>query len=213
MSEFVKTNRTSITRLPKRGVYDKDVIYSILDEALFCTIAYVREGQAFQIPTGHCRIHDSLYIHGSVGSFYMRELAAGNVPVSIGVTLIDGIVLARSAFHHSVNYRSVVIFSTARKVTDEEELYHAMEAFTNKMQPGRWDDVRKPTKNEWKETMILSFNIEEASAKVRSGAPKDDEEDYSLNVWAGVVPLSLQRSAPVPDEKLSSDITLPDYLK
>ena len=148
MASFNITEKTEITRLPKRGVYDKDQINAILDEALFCTLAYVRESatgpQAFQIPTGFCRIDNKLYVHGSVGSFYMRELAEKNQPVCISVTLMDGLVLARSAFHHSVNYRSVVIFSKAEKVTDDTELYKALEDFTNKMQPGRWNDVRKP---------------------------------------------------------------------
>ena len=148
MSQYPITDKTEITRLPKRGVYDKDVIHSILDEALFCTVAYAREGQAFQIPTGFCRIDDTLYIHGSVGSFYLRELATKQIPVCLSATLIDGLVLARSAFHHSVNYRSVVIFSQPENVTDQNELYRVLEVFTEKMCPGRWADVRKPTDNE-----------------------------------------------------------------
>ena len=212
MSEFAKTDRTTITRLPKRGVYDTETVYSILDEALVCTVAFVRDNQPFQIPTGFCRIGNKLFIHGSVGSFYMRELAEKKLPVCISVTLLDGLVLARSAFHHSVNYRSVVLFSQAERVTNDDEVYKALEVFTNKMQPGRWDDVRKPNSGEWKATMVLSFTIDEASAKVRVGPPKDDEEDYSLDVWAGVVPLKLQRSAPVPDPDLKSEVPLPDYL-
>lgn len=213
MAEFPRTEKTSITRLPKRGVYDMQSVYAILDEALFCTVAYVRQNQPFQIPTGFCRLGDRLYIHGSVGSYYMRELAENKIPVCITVTIIDGIVLARSAFHHSVNYRSVVMFGVPDKVTEENELYTVLEAFTNKMQPGRWDDVRKPTAGEWKATMVLSFQIKEASAKVRTGGPKDDEEDYSLDTWAGVVPLQLQRLAPVPDPLLRSGLTIPLYLK
>jgi uncharacterized protein len=213
MAEFQKTEKTEITRLPKRGVYDKDVIYSILDEALVCTLAYVREGQPFQIPTGFCRIGNKLYLHGSVGSFYMRELADNNLPVCISVTLIDGLVLARSAFHHSVNYRSVVLFSKATRVTNDDEIYTALEVFTNKMQPGRWDDVRKPTSGEWKATMVLSFEIEEASAKMRTGGPKDDEEDYELPIWAGVVPLETKRLTPVNDDVLKPGISVPKYLQ
>jgi len=212
MSEFQKTDKTTITRLPKRGVYDKEIVYSILDESLFCTVAYVRQGEPFQIPTGFCRLGEKLYIHGSVGSFYMRELAAGNVPVCVSATLIDGIVLARSAFHHSVNYRSVVIFGKPQKVADEKELYEVLEVFTNKMQPGRWDDVRKPTAGEWKATMVLSIPITEASAKMRVGGPKDDDEDYALPVWAGVVPLKVERGPVIPDEVLPKDIPLPPYL-
>src|SRR5688572_22011189 len=198
MAQFPITEKTEITRLPKRGVYDKDVVYSILDEALFCTLAYVRDGQAFQIPTGFCRIEDKLYLHGSVGSFYMRELAEKKLPVCISVTHIDGLVLARSAFHHSVNYRSVVIFSQTEKVEDQNELYEVLEIFTNKMQPGRWADIRKPNDGEWKATMVLKFKIEEASAKVRTGGPIDDDEDYDLNIWAGLVPLKIERHTSIP---------------
>lgn len=213
MAEFSKTDKTSITRLAKRGVYDKDTIYSILDEALFCTLAYVREGQPFQIPTGFCRIEDKLYIHGSVGSFYMRELAEKKLAVCISATMIDGLVLARSAFHHSVNYRSAVIFGVPEKVTNENELYKALEIFTNKMQPGRWNDIRKPNDGEWKATMVLSVKIEEASAKIRTGGPIDDEEDYALDIWAGVVPLKIQHLAAVSDTKLKDGVPLPAYLK
>jgi uncharacterized protein len=213
MSEFSKTDKTTITRLAKRGVYDKDTVYSILDEALFCTLAYVRNNEPFQIPTGFCRIGNKLYIHGSVGSFYMRELAPGNLPVCITVTLMDGLVLARAAFHHSVNYRSVVIFGTPEKITEQSELYHVLEVFTNKIQPGRWDDVRKPTDGEWKATMVLGLTIEEASAKVRTGGPKDDEEDYALDIWAGVVPLKLQRQPVIPDDVMKEGISLPSYLQ
>lgn len=213
MEKFPITEKTEITRLPKRGVYDKEVVYAILDEALFCTLAYVREGQPFQIPTGFVRIGNKIYLHGSVGSFYMRELRDKKGAVCISATHIDGLVLARSAFHHSVNYRSVVVFSHAQLVEDKDELYKALEAFTNKMQPGRWDDVRQPNDGEWKATMCLSFEIEEASAKVRTGGPKDDEEDYDLNVWAGVVPLKLQRLTPIVDADRKKDVELPGYLK
>ena len=212
MKEFPKTNKTEITRLPKRGDYSSETIYSILDEALFCTVAYQDNGQPFQIPTGFCRIDDQVYLHGSVGSHYMRKLAAGNIPVSISATLIDGLVLARSAFHHSVNYRSVCLFSNARLVTDKEELYKALEVFTEKMCPGRWADVRKPTDNEWKATMVLAFTIEEVSAKVRVGPHKDDEEDYTLDVWAGVLPLVIEKKKPLPDPSLKAGVQLPAYL-
>ena len=213
MAEFPQTDKTSITRLPKRGVYDKDVVYAILDEALVCTLAFVRGNQPFQIPTGFCRIGDKLYIHGSVGSTYMRELAEKRSPVCISVTLIDGLVLARSAFHHSVNYRSVVVFGVPEKVSDKEGQYRALEVFTNKMQPGRWDDVRKPTSGEWKATLILSIPIDEASAKVRTGPPKDDEEDYPSDIWAGVVPLQIRRQTLIPDPLLKDGIPIPGYLK
>lgn len=213
MEKFPITKKTEITRLPKRGVYDKETIYNILDETLVCTVAFVKDNQPFQIPTGFCRIENALYIHGSVGSSYMRELAEKKLPVCISATLLDGLVLARSAFHHSVNYRSVVIFSKAERVTNMQELYHALEIFTNKMQPGRWDDVRKPTESEWKATMVLKFNIDEASAKVRTGPPKEDEEDYDLNIWAGVVPLKIERKPVIADPVLKAGVSLPSYLK
>ncbi len=213
MEKFPITDKTTITRLPKRGEYDKEIVYNILDEALVCTLAYVRDGQPFQIPTGFCRMGNKLYLHGSVGSFYLRELAEKKLPVCISVTHIDGLVLARSAFHHSVNYRSVVVFSHAEKVEDQNEFYEALEVFTNKMQQGRWEDVRKPTPDEWKATMVIAFNIEEASAKVRVGPPKDDEEDYALDIWAGVVPLKTQRLPIIPDDVLKEGIPVPEYLK
>lgn len=212
MSNFPITNKTEITRLPKRGVYDVETIYSILDEALVCTVAFTLNGQPFQIPTGFCRMGNKLYIHGSVGSFYMRELRDKKLPACISATLIDGMVLARSAFHHSVNYRSVVMFGEPELVTDKEELYKALEVFTNKMCPGRWDDVRKPTDGEWKATMVLAFEIKEASAKVRVGPPKDDEEDYNLDIWAGVQPIKLERLTLVPDPQLKAGVKVPDYL-
>jgi nitroimidazol reductase NimA-like FMN-containing flavoprotein (pyridoxamine 5'-phosphate oxidase superfamily) len=212
MDKFTVTDKTTITRLPKRGVYDKESIYSMLDEALVCTLAFVRNGEPFQIPTGFCRVEDYIYVHGSVGSFYMRELAENKAAACISVTHLDGLVLARSAFHHSMNYRSVVIFSHAEKVVDPSELYQVLELFTNKIQPGRWDDVRKPTEGEWKATMVLKFKIEEASAKVRTGEPKDDEEDYELDVWAGVVPLKLERQPAIADPALKNGVELPDYL-
>ncbi|HRI78300.1 MAG TPA: pyridoxamine 5'-phosphate oxidase family protein [Cyclobacteriaceae bacterium] len=213
MSTYPVTDKTEITRLPKRGVYDKDAIHAILDEALFCTLAYSQDGQAFQIPTGFCRIGEKLYIHGSVGSFYMREMVSKKMPVCLSATLIDGLVLARSAFHHSVNYRSVVVFSTPELVTDKNELYKALEVFTEKMCPGRWNDVRKPTDNEWKATMAIAFRIEEVSAKVRTGPPKDDEEDYSLDVWAGVQELKLTKGKLIPDELLKTAVPVPGYLQ
>ena len=213
MEKFPVTEKTEITRLPKRGVYEKEAVYSILDEALFCTLAYVREGQPFQIPTGFVRIGDKVYIHGSVGSFYMRELRDKKQTVCLSATLMDGLVLARSAFHHSVNYRSVVIFGEPQLVTDKNELYYALEMFTEKMCKGRWADVRKPTDSEWKTTMVLSVDIKEASAKMREGGPKDDEEDYGMDVWAGVVPLKIKSLEPIADELLKDGVKLPIYLR
>lgn len=212
MKTFPITDKTSITRLPKRGAYDADTIYSILDESMFLTLAYTLDGQPFQIPTGFCRIDNTIYIHGSVGSFYMRELAKG-IPVCLSTMLVDGLVLARSAMHHSVNYRSVVVFSKGRKVEEAAEVYKALEVFTNKICRGRWDDVRQPNDGEWKATMVIAFEIEEASAKLRSGPPKDDEEDYDLNVWAGVLPLQTAKLPLVPDPRLKPGVLVPAYLK
>lgn len=212
MSQFPVTDKTKITRLPKRGVQDKDAIYKILDEALYCTVAFNLNGQPFQIPTGFCRIGNALYIHGSVGSHYMRKLAESNLPVNINVTFLDGLVLARSAFHHSVNYRSVSVFSTAKLLTDQKDREVILEAFTEKMCKGRWNDVRKPTVGEWKATMVIAFEMEEASAKVRTGPPIDDDEDYDLDVWAGVLPLSVEKKSPIADPKLKSGVSLPPYL-
>lgn len=211
MEKFPITDRTKITRLPKRGDYDKATVYSILDEALVCTVAYVHEGQPFQIPTGFARIDNTVYIHGSVGAWYMRQIAEG-AEVCVSATLIDGLVLARSAFHHSVNYRSVVFFAKGRRVTDDAELYRSLEVFTNKMCPGRWDDIRQPNASEWKGTMVIALEIEEASAKLRTGGPKDEEEDYDLNVWAGVLPLKIEKGALIPDELRKKDVPVPPYL-
>ena len=213
MEKFAPTERTEITRLAKRGSYDRQTIYSIIDEALYLTLAFTKDGIPFQIPTGHCRIDDAIYIHGSVGSTYMRYLAENSPTVSLGATLIDGLVLARSAFHHSVNYRSVVMFSKPQQVSSTEEMYRALEVFTNKIQPGRWNDIRLPDNGEWKATIVLKFSIEEACAKIRTGNPKDDVPDYDLPIWAGVVPLSLERQTPIPDELLKSGIGLPSYLR
>lgn len=207
------TDRTEITRLPKRGNYSEESIFEILDEALYVTLAYNDNNIPFQIPTGHCRIGNAVYVHGSVGAGYLRKILENDLTVCLSATLMDGVVLARSAFHHSVNYRSVVMFSKAQKVTDESELYHALEVFTNKMQPGRWNDIRKPDSGEWKATLVLKFEIKEASAKIRTGGPKDDDADYSLPIWAGVVPLKIQRGTPEPDSLLNSSIPLPPYLK
>jgi uncharacterized protein len=212
VNSFPITDKTEITRLAKRGSYDKETIYSILDEALFCNLAFNLNGQPFQIPTGFCRIEDKIYLHGSVGSHYMRELASQSLPASISATLMDGIVLARSAFHHSVNYRSVVIFSKAELVTDQQELYNALEVFTEKICPGRWADVRQPTAGEWRATMVLRFDISEASAKIRTGPPKDDEEDYQLTIWAGVMPLKIEKKQLIPDPQLKAGVAIPSYL-
>jgi nitroimidazol reductase NimA-like FMN-containing flavoprotein (pyridoxamine 5'-phosphate oxidase superfamily) len=198
VSEQLKTPRTKLRRLPKRGAHDRETIDAILDEALISHIGFVHDGRPAVIPTLHARIGDEVLIHGSAASRMLRALATG-VDLCLTATLIDGLVLARSAFHHSVNYRSVVLYGTARIVTEPDEKETALEAFTERLLPGRWAEVRWPTAKELKATSVLTLPIEEGSAKVRSGPPIDDEPDYALDVWAGVVPLSLTRGEPVPD--------------
>lgn len=207
----MNTSRTKLTRLPKRGSHDAETIYPILDAALVCHVSYALSDQPFIIPTAFCRIDDTLYIHGSVGSHFFRELAKG-VKVCVAVTFIDGLVLARSAFSHSVNYRSVVAFGTSRLVEDEDERWLALERITEQIMPGRWADTRQPNASEMKKTMVIAIPIEEASAKVRTGGVNDDPEDLDLPYWAGVVPLSITYHTPIPDEKLSSEIASPGYL-
>ena len=195
-------------RLPKRGAHDRETIDAILDEAKVCHLGFVHDGRPAVIPTLHARVGDEVLIHGSAASRALRALAGG-VEVCLTVTLIDGLVLARSAFHHSVNYRSVVLYGTARPLTGREELERALEAFTEKLVPGRWADVRWPSRKELKATSALALPIEEGSAKVRTGPPIDDDEDYALDAWAGVVPMRTQALEPVPDERLRAGIAEP----
>ena len=212
MTDFVPTERTQVRRLPKRAVYDREAIYRILDEGLVCHVGFVVDGQPVLIPTGYGRDGDTLYVHGSAASRMLRDLAKG-VEVSIAVTLLDGLVLARSAFHHSMNYRSVVIFGTAAVVEDQTTKREALRAFTEHITPGRWREVRPPTESELKATTVLAIPLKEMSAKVRTGPPLDDEEDYSLPVWAGVLPLELRSEQPMADSRLSASIQVPDYVR
>ena len=207
----MKTKRTTLKRLPKRGNYDRDVINAILDEAFFCHVGFVVDGQPYVIPTGFARVGDDMLIHGSAASRMMRNLAEG-IDVCVTVTLVDGLVLARSAFNHSVNYRSVVILGKAEMITDENEKNAALEAFTNHIIPGRWADVRWPTPLELKATTVLRLSITEASAKIRTGDPVDDDEDYTLNIWAGVLPLAVTPGEPIPDTKLNPGIEVPNHV-
>lgn len=194
--ELKRTPRTKVKRIPDRARYDREVIDAILDEALVCHVGFVVDGKPFVIPTLHARVGDELVIHGSAASRMMRGLAEG-IEVCITVALLDGLVLARSAFHHSVNYRSVVIFGKARLVDDPDEKMNALKAFTNHVEPGRWELVREPNELEMKATTVLAIPIDEASAKVRTGGPVDDEDDMKIDVWAGVIPLSVVRGNPV----------------
>jgi uncharacterized protein len=200
MDTFTPTDRTQVRRLPKRGVYDKATVESILDEGFICHAGFAVDGQPYVIPTGYARVGDRIYIHGSAASRMLRALDRG-IDVCITVTLVDGFVLARSAFHHSMNYRSVVVLGKARLVSDPEEKMEALRHFTNHILPGRWEEVRQPTAHELKATTVLALPLDEVSAKVRIGSPIDDEEDYSLPVWAGVVPLRGKVGEPIPDER------------
>jgi uncharacterized protein len=202
MNQNEPTKRTQVMRLPKRADYSEATIYSILDAGFLCHVGFVVDGQPFVIPTGYGRRSSTLYVHGSAASRMLRTLTGG-VEVCVTVTLLDGLVLARSAFHHSMNYRSVVLFGTATLIESAEEKTAALRAISEQIVPGRWDDVRWPTDQELKATRVLSLPISEASAKVRTGPPLDDEEDYALDTWAGVLPLSINPGTPIPDPRLS----------
>ena len=211
MDNIPPTERNKVRRLPKRAHYDQETIYRIVDEALVCDVGFAEGEQPFVIPTLHVRIGDTLYCHGAPASRLIRHLAAGH-PVCIAFTLLDGIVFARAAFHHSVNYRSAVLFSTGRLVESDEERLAALAALTDHLAPGRWAEVRPPNRAELAATAVIAIAIASASAKIRTGLPSDDEEDYALPIWAGVLPLGLRALSPVNDPKLRSGIAAPDYI-
>ena len=210
MTQYTPTERTQVKRLPNRGAYDSETVFKILDEAFLCHVGFAVNGQPFVIPTGYARVREMLYIHGSAASRMLRTLSEG-VQVCVTVTLVDGLVLARSAFHHSMNYRSVVILGRGTLVDGREEKLAALEALTEHIVRGRWKDVRQPTEAEVKATTVLALPLVEVSAKIRTGPPKDDEEDYSLPIWAGVVPLQLVPGAPIADPCLEQKIAPPAY--
>jgi hypothetical protein len=205
------TDRTRVRRVPQRGAYERETIETILDETLISHVGFVHDGHPVVIPTLHARLGDRLYLHGSAASRMLRTLQKG-VPVCATSTLVDGLVLARSAFHHSVNYRSVVVFGTATLIEPGEETVKVLELFTEKLVPGRWADVRPPTRQELKGTKVVSLPLDEASAKVRTGPPIDEDEDYDLPVWAGVLPLATEASQPQPDPRLDPAIETPGYV-
>ncbi len=207
---FTPTERTRVVREPHRGVYDRDTIYKILDEGLVCHVGFRSDTQPFVIPTLYARVGDAIYFHGSAASRTLRGASTG-IPVCITVTLIDGLVLARSVFNHSMNYRSVVALGQATLVEATGEKFEALHAFTEKILPGRWEDARQPNEKELKATSILKLPLTEVSAKVRSGPVQDDEEDYVLPVWAGIVPLHLQAQAPIRDDRCDPAIPVPAY--
>lgn len=198
------------SRLSKRIDTDKETIYNILDEALHCTISYVEDGKPFAIPTAFVRNLNKIYIHGSVGSHFLRAIEKG-IPVCISVTLMDALIVARSAFHHSVNYRSVILFSTAEQIEDIEMKKNAFEWLVNKMVPNSWEYLRQIKEGEINKTTVLAFNIDQAAAKIRTGMPIDDEEDIQLPIWSGIIPMETKRLDPIPDEH-SKNIPLPQHL-
>lgn len=207
------SSRVRVERLPERGHYDRETIHAVLDQAFLCHVGFVSDGQPFVIPTGYGRVDDTLYFHGSAASRMLRSLAGG-IPVCVTVTLLDGLVVARSLFHSSMNYRSVVILGTARLVTDAEEKMRGLRAVSEQIFPGRWEDARKPNEQEFKATSVLALPLEECSAKIRTGGAHDEPEDYALPIWAGVVPLRMVAGAPEADEALPRTIAeyAPRYL-
>ncbi len=210
-ADFKPTKRTRVRRKPARGSYERQEVHKILDQALVCHVAFVVDGHPFAMPTIHARRDETLYLHGSNGSRMLRVAGAGE-PLCVTATIVDGIVLARSAFHHSLNYRSAVVLGAGRVVADAEEKRLALEAVVEHIMPSRTADARGPSKKELKATTVVAIPLEEASAKVRTGPPVDDDEDLSLPVWAGVLPLSLQHGAPTPDPELVESIELPGYV-
>ena len=211
MSEpYTPSVRTRVVREAHRGVYDRETVYRILDEGFICHVGFIVDQQPFVIPTGYGRAGDNLYIHGSAASRMLRRIDQG-ISVCVTVTLLDGLVLARSIFNQSRNYRSVVVLGTAVAVQNPTEKLEALRALSEHILPGRWNDSRKPNEKELKATLVLRLPITEFSAKVRQGPPIDDEEDYSFPTWAGVVPLHLVTGAPIPDERTDRDREVPEY--
>lgn len=208
---FTPTTRTQVRRMPKRGHYDRETVHAILDAGAIAHIGYVIDGQPFVTPTAYWRKGERIYWHGSSASRMLRTIDAGS-PVCVEVSHIDGFVLARSAFHHSVNYRSVMAFGTAHKLTDEAEIVEALRDFTERLYPGRWDALRPIQAQEIKATTVLAMDLTEAVAKVRTGMPIDDDEDYALPIWAGVLPVQTRVLAPLDDPKNLPGLSAPDYL-
>jgi nitroimidazol reductase NimA-like FMN-containing flavoprotein (pyridoxamine 5'-phosphate oxidase superfamily) len=212
MEDFKPTTRTTVKRLPKRANYERETVNAILDEGFICHVGFIADARPVVIPTGYGRLGDKLYLHGSAASRMLRALREG-IDVCVTVTLVDGLVLARSAFHHSMNYRSVVIFGKAEVVEDEAEKMKALHAFTDHVMRRRWEETRTPTSQELRATLVLALSLDEASAKIRTGPPIDDDEDYSLPVWAGELPLRLATGEAIPDPQLPAGIELPQYIR
>ena len=212
MSNFEKTERNTVVRVPDRGKYDRETIYRIIDEALICHVGLVQDEQPFVIPTLHARRGDQILLHGATTSRLIKHVQAGHA-VCLTMTLVDGIVLARSVFHHSINYRSVVLFGHGRLIESDDEKLSALQHFTECLIPGRWADARQPNQKELKATSIVAVPMEGASAKIRVGPPVDDEEDLQLPVWAGVLPIKQQIGPPEQAPELLEGISRPDYIK
>ncbi len=212
MDDFVPTTRTRIKRSHQRASYDREVVNEILDAGLVCHVGYTIDDHPYVTTTSYWREGTDLLWHGSSASRMLRQIK-DEVPVCVNVSLIDGLVMARSGMHHSINYRNVMIFGKARALTDEDAKLAALKSFTNRICPGRWEELRPVTAQEMKATMVLTMEIKEAAAKVRTGPPIDDEEDYDLDVWAGEIPLRLTAGTPIADPRLKAGINLPAYLK
>jgi nitroimidazol reductase NimA-like FMN-containing flavoprotein (pyridoxamine 5'-phosphate oxidase superfamily) len=212
MTHFNRTERSYLHRMPKRGHYDSEIIYQILDEALICHVGFVEGNQPYVIPINFARIEDSIVLHGAKASRLLKHVEAGH-PICVEATIVDGLVLARSVFHHSVNYRSVVLFGRGRLIVDEHEKMAALEAVTEHLIPGRWKEARLPTSKELNATSVVSIPIDEASAKIRVGPPVDEEEDYTLPVWAGVLPLQETPLSPMRDALQPETVPLPAYVE
>jgi uncharacterized protein len=211
MPQFTKTAKNRIKRFPQRGYYDQKTIYRILDEALMCHVGFVENGQPYVIPINFARVEDHVVMHGAIASRLLKHVESGQ-PICVEVTIVDGLVLARSVFHHSVNYRSVVLFGKGQLVEEEQEKLGALKAITEHLIPGRWQDARRPNQKELNATRVVSIKIDEAAAKVRMGPPIDEQEDYTLPVWAGVLPLRELPLTPIRDELQSKDVSLPEYI-
>ncbi len=210
---YQPTERTQVRRRSMRGVYDKAQVHAILDAGFVCHVGFALDGQPFVIPTAYARSGEQIYIHGSPASRVMRHTPGQNLDLCLTVTLVDGIVVARSAFHTSINYRSVVVLGKARQVTDPEEKREALRCFTNHVIPGRWEEAKQPSDRDIKTTSVLALPLEEVSAKVRTGPPIDDEEDYALPLWGGVVPLIQSFGEPMPDDRVLAGLTAPQMTR
>lgn len=211
MDAYAPTARSRVKRLHQRGHYDRETVHAVLDAGFLCHVGYTIDGQPYVTPTTYWREGDELYWHGSSASRMLRTVKGG-IPVCLTVSLLDGLVLARSGMHSSMNYRAVMAFGKAAPVTDAAAKARALEAFVERVTPGRWADLRPVTAQELKATTVVSMTIEEASAKIRTGGPNDDEEDYALDIWAGVVPLRIRAETPIPDERLKPGVPVPAYL-